>query len=219
LNYKFSASPEKPFLIYADDFDRNGTNDVFLAKQYKDRKVPVRGWQCTSEQMPGIGRKFNSYTEFAKADIKQMVGENLDQGVTYEAQEFASLIIKNENGRLKTEKLPPVAQFSVINGIVIDDFNHDGRKDIAIAGNKFEVEVETTRADASIGAVFLGKPSGGFETLNYLESGFFLPENVKNIKRIRMADGKTGILAAVNDGPLKLFVPRRKTSDIPPTRK
>jgi hypothetical protein len=34
-----------------------------------------------------------------------------------------------------------------------------------------------------------------------------------------MADGKTGILAAVNDGPLKLFVPRRKTSDIPPTRK
>ena len=34
-NYKFKASIEKPFQVYAKDFDSNGTNDVFLARTIK----------------------------------------------------------------------------------------------------------------------------------------------------------------------------------------
>jgi len=206
LNYKFKASEEKPFIVYADDFDRNGTNDIFLAQQYKNREVPVRGLQCTSQQMPQIGKKFKSYAEFARADIQQVIGENTQSGLKYEAWQFASVILENVDGQLILKELPAEAQFSVINGIVVNDFNDDGINDILIAGNKFEVEVETTRADASVGLVLLGTESGEHRPLNYLESGFFVPQNVKDIQGIRMADGGIGILTGVNDGELKIHI-------------
>ncbi|MGO4917956.1 VCBS repeat-containing protein [Maribacter spongiicola] len=203
LNYKFTASVEKPFTIYANDFDRNGTNDIFLTKHYKDRLVPVRGKECSSQQLPQISQKFRTYQQFAKADIDDIL-PNIENALKYEVQLFESIILENNNGELKIKPLPKEAQFSVINGIVVDDFNNDNILDILIAGNKFEVEVETTRADASIGQLFLGTENGNYKAINYLESGILLPYNVKGIEKI-IIDNKTGILSAVNDDKLRLF--------------
>jgi len=204
LNYKIKPSQEKPFVVYADDFDKNGTNDIFLAQPYKDREVPVRGWQCTAQQMPDIGKKFKSYTEFAKADIQDLIGNTSASGLRYEVQEFASVILENRDGELVVKRLPAEAQFSAINGIVINDFDKDGIEDILIAGNKFEVEVETTRADASIGLVLLGSTSGTYQPTNYLKSGYFVRDNVRNVEAVKMANGSLGILTGINDGPLKI---------------
>ena len=82
-------------------------------------------------------------------------------------QLFESIILENNNGTLNIKRLPAEAQFSVINGIVVDDFNNDNILDILIAGNKFEVEVETTRADASIGQLFLGNSNIYFINISH----------------------------------------------------
>ncbi|WP_298484964.1 VCBS repeat-containing protein [uncultured Maribacter sp.] len=206
LNYKFKASPKNPFLVYANDFDKNGTNDIFLAKKYKNREVPIRGLQCTSEQMPTIAKKFKSYSEFAKADIKEIVGDNLSSGNVLQAKEFASVILENNNGVFTIKKLPAEAQFSVINGIVVHDFNKDNILDILVAGNKFEVEIETTRADASIGLLLLGTEQGIFEPMNYLNSGYNMPFNVKDVKKINIGTTKAGILTAINNNSLKFHL-------------
>ncbi|WNH11962.1 VCBS repeat-containing protein [Thalassobellus suaedae] len=205
LNYKFSASPEKPFIVYASDFDQNGTNDVFLAKHYKDRVVPIRGKECSSQQIPNISKKFKTYNEFAKADITQIIGNTANEALKYEAQEFASIILENDNGKLKLKKLPMEAQLSVINGIDILDINHDGILDIILAGNKFEVEVETTRADQSIGGVLLGTKNGNYHVLSYLESGFCEPSNVKSINQIKTINNSVGIILGVNNKSLKIY--------------
>ena len=204
LNYKFKASSEKPFIVYANDFDSNGTNDIFLTQHYKDRLVPVRGKQCSSQQLPQISKKFKTYQEFAKADIQDILPD-VNNALKYEAKLFESILLENNNGKLKIKKLPTEAQFSVINGIIVDDLNNDNILDILIAGNKFEVEVETTRADASIGQLFLGNDTGDFEAVNYLESGILLPSNVKDIQKVKIGN-KTGILSAINDEKLRLFV-------------
>ena len=204
LNYKFKASAEKPFIVYANDFDSNGTNDIFLTQHYKNRQVPVRGKQCSSQQLPQISKKFKTYQEFAKADIQDIL-PNVNEALKHEVQLFESIILENNNGTLNIKRLPVEAQFSVINGIVVDDFNDDNILDILIAGNKFEVEVETTRADASIGQLFLGNDKGDFKVVNYLKSGFFLPSNVKDIQKIKLGN-KTGILSAINNEKLRVFV-------------
>jgi enediyne biosynthesis protein E4 len=205
LNYKFKASAEKPFTIFADDFDKNGTNDIFLTKYNNGKLVPIRGKNCSSQQLPSINDKFKTYTEFANADINQILGEMSATTLKYEAQEFASVILENDNGKLKLKQLPAETQFSVINSIEIDDFNADGIKDILIAGNKFEVEVETSRADASIGLLLLGTKSKNYVATSYLDSGFFVPYNAKDSKKIKLANGKKGVLVVVNNGGLKLF--------------
>ncbi|WP_298474577.1 VCBS repeat-containing protein [uncultured Maribacter sp.] len=206
LNYKFRASKTSPFLIYANDFDKNGTNDIFLAKKYKDREVPIRGLQCTSEQMPIIANKFKSYSEFARADIKEIVGDSLKSGSVYHANEFASIILENNNGKLAPKKLPSEAQFSVINGIIVDDFNGDTILDILVAGNKFETEIETTRADASLGSLLLGTKKGIFKPISYLQSGYFAPYNVKDIQKITIGKNKTGIITGINNSTIKFHI-------------
>ena len=77
--------------------------------------------------------------------------------------------------------------------------------DIALAGNKFESEIETTRADASVGLVLLGTTEGNFKPQNRLSSGFFAPENVKALKSITLAKGKTGLLIGNNNDEIQLF--------------
>ncbi|WP_430424875.1 VCBS repeat-containing protein [Maribacter litoralis] len=205
LNYKFTASEKKPFKVYASDFDQNGTNDIFLAKDYKGRQVPIRGLQCSSEQLPGLDRKFKTFTQFSKSNLREIIGEGIDNALQLNAYEFASVLVNFEDGNAKLAPLPYPAQFSSVNGFVTGDFNADGLTDIALAGNKFESEIETTRADASVGLVLLGTKEGNFKPQNRLSSGFFAPKNVKALKSIALTNGKTGLLVGNNNDEIQLF--------------
>jgi len=205
LNYKYKASQKKPFYIFADDYDQNGTQDIFLAKEIDNKLVPIRGKECSSEQLPHLKEKFKSYREFANAELFDIIETNQKTGVKYTAETFASIVLINDNGKFIIQELPVEAQFSVINGIVIDDFNKDGIQDILIGGNRFEVEIETTRSDASIGLVLLGSTSGKFKPISYKESGIFLPNNVKQIKKININQNKTGVLVGTSDDELSLY--------------
>lgn len=220
-NYKFKASPEKPFQVYAKDFDMNGTNDVFLASYYKNRVVPIRGRECTSQQMPVIAEKFPSYQSFAEADLAQIIGSEMDSALHFQAYIFQSVIMINGNGKLVQKKLPAEAQFSAITGIVTGDFDGDGIMDILTAGNKFDSEVETTPADASPGLFMKGEGKLSYKSTKPTESGFFVPYNVKDVKVIKIGDDNV-VLVSVNDGMLRAFrsaagesVPRELAPSMP----
>ncbi len=205
LNYKFKASTEKPFYVFANDYDQNGTQDIFLTKEYNNKLVPVRGKDCSTEQLPHLKYKFRSYKDFANAGIYDIIGKNPESAIKFKAETFSSVVLVNNGGKFTIQELPTEAQFSTINGIIIEDLNKDGIKDVVIAGNKFEVEIETTRADASVGLVLLGTKTGTFQTLKYIDSGFFTPFNVKNIRKINISDDNMGILVAINNGELQFY--------------
>ncbi len=202
LNYKYKASKEKPFYVYASDYDNNGTQDVFLAKPYKDKIVPIRGKECSTQQLPGLQGKITSYEQFAKGDIFDIVGKGEDH--KYKATEFASVILWNKGTEFELEALPYLAQFSTNNGFIIDDFNGDQVKDIFYAGNRFEVEIETTRSDAGIGGILIQNKSKTFKSMPLAESGVFLPKNVKGIYPITIK-GKSSFIVANNDEELQVF--------------
>lgn len=201
-NYKFKASDDKPFQVFAKDFDGNGTNDIFLARYLKDTLlVPIRGRECTSQQVPSIAQKFPTFTSFAESDIKKILGSDINNALHLKAYLFSSIILINDKGTLRAKRLPVEAQFSTVNGIYVDDFNHDGIKDILIAGNKFDVEVETTAADASPGILMLGKYDFNYRCLKPLESGFNVPYNVKDLHVLKTGSSRT-VLVGVNNGEL-----------------
>ena len=203
-NYKFKATIEKPFEVYAKDFDNSGTNDIFLAKYNGDVQVPVRGRECTSQQCPIIAKKFPSFLSFAESDLKTILGEDIETALHYQAHLFSSVILVNENGKFSIKKLPLEAQFSTVNCIMIKDFDADGKKDILIAGNKFDVEVETTPADASPGVFLKGLGNMNFKSTKPLESGFFVPYNVKDMQALKMKNGWS-LLVSSNDDILRTF--------------
>jgi hypothetical protein len=96
------------------------------------------------------------------------------------------------------------AQLSTVNCIMVKDFDKDGKKDILIAGNKFDVEVETTPADASPGVFLKGLGNMNFKSTKPLGSGFFVPYNVKDMQAIETKNG-WDILVSSNDDLLRAF--------------
>ncbi len=198
-NYKFSASKEKPFEVFAKDFDNNGTNDIFLAKHLNDILVPIRGRECTSQQCPMIAKKFSTFLSFAESDLKGILGEDIESAYHRQAYLFSSVIFINDKGKFTIKKLPVEAQLSSVNGILVNDYDNDGKKDMLIAGNKFDVEVETTPADASVGLFMKGDGQGNFISTKPPESGFYVPYNVKDIKTIKTKAGMIVLVSSNND--------------------
>ena len=203
LNYKYKASPEKTFDVFANDFDNNKSQDIVLGYYEGKRQLPVRGRECSSQQVPGIKNKFKNFEKFANADLVDIYTEDkLKNGIHYKAQTFASITVENlGNGKFKSIKLPTEAQFSSINTILIDDYTKDGNKDILVAGNLFVSEAETPRNDASIGQLLTNK---GINSVSLNESGFLADKDVKNMKTIRI-NGNKCILVANNNSVLLVF--------------
>ncbi|MGY6647840.1 VCBS repeat-containing protein [Wenyingzhuangia sp. IMCC45574] len=192
LNYKFHASKKKPFHIYTKDFDYNGVEDIFLAKNYNEKIVPVRGKGCTAQQMPHLKHKIKSYGSFANLDVKGIVGPGIKNALHYEASEFRSGIFKqNRNGTFDFTPFVNEAQKSPINSILYDDFNNDGTKDLLLAGNNYMSEIETTRADSGIGTYLKGNKDGSFEYIDNLKTGFYVDKDVRSMVLLQNKKFKT----------------------------
>ena len=205
-NSKFYASEEKPFNVFAGDFDKNGTSDIVLSKEYNGKLVPARGRQCSSEQMPFIKQKFPTYKDFASADLETILGEaNLEEALHLQITTLASKVLLQDKGKFTSHYLPSQAQISPILRILSDDFNGDGNIDLLIAGNMYEAEVETPRYDAGNGLLLTGDGKGNFQAQPISKSGFFAPKNVKDMAILRTTNGQKLILVANNDDAPQVF--------------
>ena len=200
LNYKFHASPEKPFEIFTSDFDFNGSQDVILAKEYKGKQVPVRGKTCMTQQLPGLANKIPTYSDFANKDLKGILGEGINEALHYKATEFRSgIFLNNGDQSFSFQAFENGVQQSPINSILFEDFDGDGNKDLLMAGNNYQSEVETTRADAGIGYFLKGNAQGAFEFIPHLESGFFADKDVRNMAIVKSVKDRLLVVANNND--------------------
>jgi hypothetical protein len=149
-------------------------------------------------------QKFPTFLSFAESDLKTILGDEIETALHHKAHLFSSVILVNDKGKFTIKPLPLEAQLSAVNSILVSDFDKDGKKDILVSGNKFDVEVETTPADASPGLFLKGLGDLNFQSTKPLESGFFVPYNVKDMKAVKLKD-KWGILVSSNDDSLRLF--------------
>ena len=204
-NYKYKASKEKPFTIYGKDFDDNGNSDIVLATYYGEEVYPVRGKSCSSEQIPNLGQKFKTFEAFANADLIDVYGDELDSALKYEATEFGSMILfKETSGKYNESILPALAQASPINGIIIRDVDKDADLDIIVAGNLYQSEIETGRADSGTGYIIENLGNRNFQAKPVHQSGINLREDVKSLHEIKVGNQPI-ILAGINNGPLKVL--------------
>lgn len=180
LNTKFKADDKKEFHVFSSDFDQSGTYDVVLSNTYNGSLVPVRGRECSSQQMPFIKERFGTYQEFAEADLDDILGsQNLETALHYQLDLLESVFIENlGNGSYKMHPLAREAQMSPIMKTEFIDMDKDGIKEIICFGNMYNVEVETMRYDASIGTIM--SYNQGFKVWSPLETGFYANKDAKS---------------------------------------
>ncbi len=206
LNTKFKASESKPFKVYVNDFDANGTLDVVLSQSYKEKYVPVRGRECSSEQMPFLAEKYETYSAFANASIDEIFGDELNNSLAMEVNEFRSVILINKGADgFEVKPLPGIAQTFPLLSALSKDVDGDGFEDLLLAGNIYNTEVETPRWDGGTGMVLKSDGKGNYDYLSTDQSGVFIPGNVKSLRWLPTIGKKNLLLAIRNNGPVSVF--------------
>lgn len=209
LNSFFKASPKEPVAIYANDFNKDNFYDavpsIYLADEKGERKeFPVHVRDEMVQQIVGIRKKFNKYTDYARATIHDILPDTAN-ALKLQANYLASSFIENKGGgKFEIKPLPTAAQLAPIYGLIPQDINEDGNLDLLISGNDYGNEIVNGHYDALNGLVLLGDGKNNFAPQSIEKSGLFIPGDGKGLAQLVVGD-KYGIAATQNKGPLKLF--------------
>ena len=199
-NNKYHPSLKNPLHVYHQDFDGNGITDIVLAKRQNEAFYPVRGRQCSSQQMPNIVDKFPTFTQYASAQLTEIYSnEKLSKALHIEAREFRNGYLKKTGEKWQFVPFSNYLQIGPINAFVEMDITGDGKNEIILGGNKYETEVETARYDSNFGDV-LKLSKNGYELIDPSETGLILNKNVKDIQKIG-----SFIVVGCNDDTLKIY--------------
>jgi enediyne biosynthesis protein E4 len=210
LNYAYSTSKDSPFGIYAADFTGERKTDVILTKQVNGKEYPYAGIAQLNDAFYQLGIRFPTFGSFANVTADQTFGEaQLKQALHYEADTFASLYFHNDGaGKFSATALPNMAQIAPIKAILVQDVDGDGRLDLIVAGNLYEAEPNTPRADAGNGLWLRGDGKAHFAAVPPYRSGFLAPGNVSGLTLVNTAKGRMIIVANTADS-LQAFGIRR----------
>ncbi len=203
LNTKYKADKSHSFHIYCDDFDDSGTFDIVLGNTYGSGLVPVRGKECSSQQMPFINEKFNTYEAFAQASMEEIYGRAaLEKALHYKADLLYSVFIENKgNGTFEIQKLPNELQVAPITDFEFLDINNDTTEEIFSVGNLYPVEIETIRFDASRGNTMTLIESQP-KIQPFSSTGFRTSGDTRAIKKIKTAKGDLLLVTRNDSSPI-----------------
>jgi hypothetical protein len=203
-NNKFSGSREAKLEVYSADFDQSGDYDVVLATTKKEGLLPVRGRECTSEEMPFILDKFPTYDAYAKAQLKDIyTPDQLSQSVHRKLNTMTSVYVSNDGGgKFTSHALPLKCQEGVIKAFSVSDLDGDGHLDFVYAGNHFPTEVETARYDGLYPGIAYGDGDGNFSCKTIFMDGKLEVMDVRDVQRLK-SNGTYVFLFSLNNGEVK----------------
>jgi ASPIC and UnbV/FG-GAP-like repeat/FG-GAP repeat len=223
-NSLYQPSDLYPAYITAKDFDNSGHYAGILSLFLPDRKGVKREFPFPTKdditnQLSSMRSKFPTYRSYAVATMDDVLSPEQRKGaLRLKATTLQSCFLRNDgNGHFTMIPLPNLAQISVIEGMVVDDFDADGNLDVLINGNDYGTSIGIGRYDASYGLLLKGDGAGGFTPLTLAQSGVCIPGNGKALVKLRDATGHYLVAASQNKDVLKIYQLQRRTGEIPVT--
>ena len=130
----------------------------------------------------------------------------LDNSLLVQANTFSSSYLENlGNNQFDLTDLPVAAQLSPVNSMRSDDYNNDGHPDVLLAGNFFGSRIQFGRLDANKGLLLLCDGKGNFQEVPNAKSGLLINGEVRDIARVKLANGTDMVVFTVNNDSLRLY--------------
>jgi enediyne biosynthesis protein E4 len=185
----------------------DGRIDPLICFSTENKLYPIASRDEMLFQLNLLRKKFTNYSRYASATIEDVIDKPaLDKAKKLAVQTTASALVENlGDGKFKMTALPIEAQISSVMGILPGDFNHDGFKDILLAGNFYPYRTQFGRSDSSVGLVLLGNGKGNFEPLPWDKSGFFAAGDVRNMVLLKSSHNRKLVVIARNNEKISLL--------------
>ena len=210
-NTAFKASENEPLTITYGDFYGNGVLEPVLCYYNKGKSYPYFTKDEMTDQVPSLQKRFLHYADYADAQLTDLFSTaQLEKATTIDIKTTASVYIRNDgNKKFSMSPLPAYAQLSAANGLLSEDIDGDGNKDILLAGNFYPMRAQAGPLDAGIGLILKGDGKGAFTPATYSETGLYLPGDIRNIIKIKGANTYF-IVAVKNGGAVQVLERNRK---------
>jgi hypothetical protein len=197
---QWPASHDAPLGLYASSFTGNNATDLVLTTRQNGKDFPLAGRAMLGQAIYTVGLNFPTYAGYATASVDQLFDPAvLRRAAHYEADTLASLLLENTGHGFHATRLPPEAQIAQLRGIVTTDVDGDGNLDLIVAGNLYDTEPNTPRADAGNGLWLRGDGHGRFTPVSPAESGFLAPLNVTGLGLVKTPTGSAVLVASPGD--------------------
>lgn len=206
LNTQFHVNEKEPITLYYKDFDNDGSVDPVLCYYINGVSYPAASRDDITDQLPGLKKKFLEYKDYANATIHDLFSKDQlkDAGVL-KAETMQTVYLENAgNNGFVLHTLPLQAQYAPVYAIAAADVNHDGKKDILLAGNNTWTRIKFGRYSANHGILLLGDGKGNFKYVPQSESGLNIRENVRSLQAISMGKN-VEFICGINDSPAEII--------------
>ena len=186
--------------MYIGDFDENGIPEQLLAVQKNGKYYPFLGKEDLEKQLPYLRKRFPQYAEMAGKTMEEVFGDKLNTAIQLQINTMESMLLINDHkGGFIPKALPMPMQWSPIFSFAVDDFDHDGKKDLLAGGNFYGVQPFEGRYDAMPPTFGKGDGKGNFNCSIPYPPILLIPGEVRDIKKLQIRKENCLVLARNND--------------------
>jgi enediyne biosynthesis protein E4 len=200
-NTQFTASAEHPMTLHVNDYFQSGRTQPIVSYYIQGESYPYASRNEIVEDMPALKKKYLYYRDYARAHFNDVFTAGQLQHVhESKAKELKNCWLENTGkGKMVLHELPPVAQFSAIQGAVVIDADNDGKKEIFAAGNFFPFRVQLGREDAGKGILLRWDDASHNLVKSSLSMGIAADGDVRDVLEIQTAKNDQLILISRNN--------------------
>lgn len=203
-NFYLRPTRETPVKIFINDFEKKGTIDKIITYTVNGKDKPVFMKKEITDQFATLRKQNLKHADFANKSVNALFSDQDITGAIVKRFDYpASCIAWNDGkGSFTISELPVNVQLSSVNAIDIADLNSDGKPDLILGGNDFNLLPQFCRLDASYGHVLLNKGNRQFEWLYPDRSGLELRGQIRDIITINGVAEKYVIILQNNQTPV-----------------
>lgn len=211
-NHEHPSATQQPFMVHFGG--PSGPGGLATLESYFDttsnRQVPARDWGTLSAWMPWLSQTFTSFEDFSKASMKDVLNTFPAPLNSVQARYFESALLLNQDEGFEVKPLPKEAQYAPVFGLAVADFNGDGKEDLILSQNFYDVSALDSRQDAGQGALLLGEGDGSFMYQDTQLSGVHLRGEGRGLAAADFNhDRRPDFVATQNNAPTLLYQNQR----------
>jgi len=108
--------------------------------------------------MPSVRERFETYHDFASADLLDIYGDRLKQAIRLEVNTaHTGFFVNDGQGHFTFSPLPAAAQIAPVMGTTATHLDGDGQPDLVLSQNFYQNQRETGRMSGGLSLVLLRK--------------------------------------------------------------